>query len=216
MLGFLDLSELFLSIQGEGSRAGLPCAFVRLAGCNLDCIYCDAKYAAKEMGKRTPMAEIIAALREYGVGLVQLTGGEPLIQEGTVDLIKTLADEGFEVVVETNGTADLARFDRRANYIVDIKTPGSGAGGSFLKKNYGQLKKGDEVKFVVTSRADFDWAVGLVRERDIDLCASVLFSPAWGMADPRDLVRWLLESGLNARLSLQTHKYIWGPDAKGV
>jgi len=212
----LFVHEIFRSIQGESTHAGRVCVFVRLAGCNLDCVYCDTVEAARGKGKAMSVAEVARQVGGAGSGLVEVTGGEPLIQPDTGALLTALLDGGREVLVETNGTVDLAAFDRRAKYIVDIKTPGSGAGGSFLDSNYSRLRQTDELKFVITSREDFDWAEALVAERKLAERVTTLFSPARGMVAPKKLAAWLLRSGLDARLNLQLHTYIWGPDAKGV
>ncbi len=212
----VDLWEVYLSIQGEGRSTGRPCVLVRLSGCNLSCNYCDTTDAAKGTGERVSVESIVDRVKKFDVRLVEVTGGEPLIRPGAKSLVSALADEGFEILVETNGTVDISLFDRRASYIVDIKTPGSGAGQIFLKSNFLCLTKRDEIKFVITSRDDFDWSVDSCRKQGLTEKSSVLFSPAWGVVDPRDLVEWLLESGLDARLSLQTHKYIWGANAEKV
>lgn len=212
----IDLAELFVSIQGESTQAGRPCVFIRLAGCNLECVYCDAVYAAKGKGESAPIGEVVEKALAFGIGFVEVTGGEPLVQPGCGELVTGLLDEGLETMVETNGSVDLSRFDRRARYVVDIKTPGSGAGGSFLVSNFDLLRSVDEVKFVVTSQEDFEWAASLCRERKLTERMPVLFSPAWGMVEPSELARWIIDSRLDVRLNLQIHKFIWGPDAKGV
>jgi 7-carboxy-7-deazaguanine synthase len=212
----VDLTELFLSIQGEGTRAGLPCVFIRLSGCNLHCNYCDSEYAARGVGKKTPIDEITARVKTYNVKLVQLTGGEPLIQPGAKELILKLCDAGYELLVETNGSIDLKPFDHRVKFIIDIKTPGSGAENTFLESNFEILGPDDEVKFVITSKEDFDWAAALVAKRTLDARHTVLFTPVWGLVEPKNLVRWILDSGVKGRLSLQIHKLIWGSDATGV
>ncbi len=215
-MSFVELSECFLSIQGEGSFAGLPCVFIRLAGCNLHCSYCDTEYAARGEGKRTEIEQIISKVESYKEGLVLVTGGEPLIQPGAGELLIRLCEEGYEVMVETNGSVDLKPCDRRVKFIVDVKTPGSGAADTFLESNFELLGLEDEVKFVVTSKEDFDWADALVSELKLDARHTVLFTPAWGLVEPKMLARWILDSGAGGRLSLQLHKIIWGPDAKGV
>lgn len=215
-MNFVDLAELFLSIQGEGSRAGLPCVFIRLSGCNLHCAYCDSGYAARGVGKRTKISEITSRVERFNVKFIQLTGGEPLIQPGAGELLGALCDGGGDVLVETNGSVDLKPFDPRAKFIVDIKTPGSGAGGSFAESNYKNLRDCDEIKFVITSKDDFDWAVALTRQRGLDKRHTLLFSPAWGEVEPKKMAQWILDSGVEGRLSLQIHKLIWGPDATGV
>ncbi len=215
-VSFVELAECFLSIQGEGSFAGLPCVFIRLAGCNLDCSYCDSVYAAKSEGERKDINDLVSRVESFNVNLVEVTGGEPLIQPGAGELLALLCDRGCEVIVETNGSVDLKPFDSRAKYIVDIKTPGSGAGGSFLESNFEFLRPADEVKFIITSREDFDWAVALARDRGLPDRHTVLFSPAWGLVEPKLLAQWILESGVKARLNLQLHKFIWGSETPGV
>ncbi|MGK7345535.1 MAG: 7-carboxy-7-deazaguanine synthase QueE [Candidatus Nitrospinota bacterium M3_3B_026] len=214
--GAVALAELYASIQGEGTRVGRPCVFVRLAGCNLECVYCDSEHAARGEGILTGVGDIVSRVRGYGVRLVQVTGGEPLIQPAAGELVTSLLDAGLEVVVETNGTVDIGLFDRRASCVVDIKTPGSGAGGSFLEANFDRLRPDDEVKFVVVSREDFDWAMSVVRERRLHERLTVLFSAAWGMVGLKELASWIIGSGLDIRLNPQLHKHIWSPDARGV
>lgn len=212
----LRVSEIFLSIQGESTHAGRLCVFVRLAGCNLSCVYCDSEYAAKSEGVEMGLPDVLAKVESFGVKLVEVTGGEPLVQPACWDLITALADGGFEVLVETNGTVDIGLFDRRARYIVDIKTPGSGSGGSFLADNYGKLKSSDEVKFVITSRMDFDWAVDVVRERGLAQKLTVLFSPADSLVTLKELAGWMIESKTPVRMNMQLHKIIWGQETRGV
>lgn len=212
----LRVSEIFLSIQGESTHAGRLCVFVRLAGCNLSCVYCDTEYAAKGAGSELSVSQILANVERFGVNLVEVTGGEPLSQPGSAKLLTALADNGFEALVETNGTVDIGLFDRRAKYIVDIKTPGSGQGGSFLVANYEKLKSSDEVKFVITSRADFDWAVAIVHERGLPEKLTVLFSPADGFVTLKELAGWMIEAKTPARMNVQMHKIIWGQEARGV
>lgn len=212
----LRVSEIFLSIQGESTHAGRLCVFVRLAGCNLSCVYCDTEYAAKGAGLDLGVPQVLSKVDSFGVNLVEVTGGEPLSQPASGNLITTLADNGFEVLVETNGTVDIGLFDRRAKYIVDIKTPGSGQGGSFLVANYEKLKSSDEAKFVITSRMDFDWAVGVAREQRLAEKLTVLFSPAEGFVTLKELAGWMIEDKTPARMNVQLHKVIWGHGAKGV
>ncbi len=215
-MGAVKLSEIFLSIQGESTFAGLPCVFIRLAGCNLDCVYCDTVYAAKSAGEPAEVEDIISRVKGFGVKLVEITGGEPLAQSVAGELIARLVESGFETLVETNGAVDIGSFDNRAIYIVDIKTPGSGAADSFFESNFNHVKRSDQIKFVITSREDFDWAVGMVRDRGLEERCTLLFSPASGIVEPKTLAKWLLESGVRARLNLQLHKFIWRPDARGV
>jgi len=212
----LNIFEIFLSIQGESTHAGRKCVFIRLAGCNISCLYCDSPEAASGHGTPMSVRQVVDRARDMGVRLVEVTGGEPLIQPQTGALLTALLDAGFETLVETNGTMPLDRFDRRASYIMDIKTPGSGAGGSLDEANLKALSPRDEVKFVITSKADFDWAAEMVERWGPPPRPAALFSPAHGKVEPGQLAQWLLESGIDARLNLQLHKIIWGPEATGV
>jgi 7-carboxy-7-deazaguanine synthase len=210
----VTVTEIFFSIQGETSRAGLPCAFVRFTGCDLRCGYCDSEYAFHG-GKRMERADIVAALLRYPTRFVTLTGGEPLLQKELPALAGELLDRGFQVSVETHGQASVAGLDRRVIKIVDVKTPGSGEVAQDFSV-LDELDGKDEVKFVVCSRADFDWSVELIRRLGLEGRFPLLFSPSFDQVAPSDLAAWLLESGVQARLSLQIHKYIWGKDARGV
>jgi 7-carboxy-7-deazaguanine synthase len=211
----LIVNEIFFSLQGESSRAGLPCAFVRLTGCNLRCSYCDSTYAFSE-GNRLSVGEILSAVRKYRSRLVEVTGGEPLIQEGVYDLLTRLCDAGYETLLETGGSLDIGKVDPRVGRIVDFKCPGSGMVNKNFWGNVRHLKDGDEVKFVIGSREDFDWSVARVREHDIDRKVPVLMSVVFGELGPAQLAGWILESGINARMQLQLHKYIWDPARRGV
>jgi len=208
------VTEIFLSIQGEGSRAGRPCLFVRFTGCDLRCVYCDTAYAFHG-GRDMTRGEILAELARHPARLVCLTGGEPMLQAELPDLARELLARGFEVSVETHGQRPLDALPPAVVRIVDVKTPASGEQPADLGY-LDRLASHDEVKFVVCSEEDFRWSAGVVRDRALEGRVHVLFSPAWGQVDPRDLARWMLESGLDARLSLQLHKVIWGPDVRGV
>jgi 7-carboxy-7-deazaguanine synthase len=210
----LNVTEIFFSIQGETSRAGLPCAFVRFTGCDLRCGYCDSAYAFHG-GQKMERSEIVAALLNFPTRFVTLTGGEPLLQKELPELAQELLGRGFQVAVETHGQASVAALDRRVIKIVDLKTPGSGEVARDLSV-LDELDAKDEIKFVVCSRADFDWSVDLVRRLGLQGRFPLLFSPSFDQLAPADLAAWLLESGVQARLSLQIHKYIWGAEARGV
>jgi 7-carboxy-7-deazaguanine synthase len=213
----LVVNELFLSVQGEGTRAGRPCAFVRLTGCGLRCSWCDTEYAFYE-GKRRPLEDVLAWVRSTGAPLVQVTGGEPLEQPGAFELIRRLGDEGFEVLIETGGHVDTTGVDERAVVVLDLKCPGSAMAKRNLWSNLDRLRARDEVKFVVADRADFDWSVAAIRDHGLDARGNaLLFSPVHGKLAPRDLVEWLLASGLrHARLNLQLHKVVWPDVERGV
>lgn len=210
----MRVTEIFFSLQGEGTRAGLPCAFVRFTGCDLRCSYCDTAYAFHG-GEERSQAEILAALDRFPTRLVLLTGGEPMLQRELPALARALLDRGWEVLVETHGQRPLDALPPEVVRIVDVKTPGSGEVARELAY-LDRLAGHDEVKFVVTSREDYDWSLAIVRERGLEGRVHVLFSPVWGRVEPRALAAWMLESGVRARLSLQIHKVIWGTEARGV
>ncbi len=211
----LLVTEIFRSIQGESSWAGMPCSFVRLTGCPLRCRWCDTVYGFHG-GKKRNIDDIIEELSAFKVPLVELTGGEPLAQKNAILLIEQLIAKGFKVLIETSGSEDIAPVPKEAIIIMDIKCPGSGMHERTLWSNLGLLKPVDEIKFVVASREDFDWALNCIREHNLEGKNTLLFSPAWGLVKPQDLVIWLLDSGIQARLNLQLHKYIWSPNKKGV
>ena len=210
----MRVTEIFFSIQGEGTRAGRPCTFVRFTGCDLRCVYCDTAYAFHG-GRDLTRQEILAEVERHPTRLVLLTGGEPTLQRELPDLAGDLLARGFEVTVETHGQRPTDALPPEVVRILDVKTPGSGEVATDLDW-LDHLRPHDEVKFVVCDQADFLWSVEVVRGRKLEGRAHVLFSPVWGQVAPADLARWLLESGVDARLSLQVHKVIWGPDARGV
>ena len=210
----MRVTEIFFSIQGEGSRAGRPCVFVRFTGCDLRCDYCDTAYAFHG-GAEMTRAQILDALARHPTRFVLLTGGEPLLQKDLPALVHDLIDAGYEVAIETHGQRPLDELPPAVIRIVDVKTPGSGEPATDLAY-LDRLMPHDEVKFVVCSEDDFRWSEKIVLERRLTERVEVLFSPAWGTVDAKDLARWLLESGLDARLSLQIHKVVWGPATRGV
>ncbi len=210
----LRVSEIFHSIQGEGSRSGLPCSFVRFTGCDLRCGYCDTAYAFAG-GSDMERAEIVERLLAWPTRFVTLTGGEPLLQKELPDLARDLLSRGFTVAVETHGQRPVGGLPREVVKIVDVKTPGSGEPAVDLGI-LDQLDGKDELKFVVCSREDFDWSLDVVRSRGLEDRFPLLFSPSFEQVQPRDLAAWMLGAGLKARLNLQVHKYIWGKDARGV
>jgi len=211
----LLVNEVFLSIQGEGTRAGRPCVFVRLTGCPLRCVWCDTAYAFHE-GTRREVDDLVAEAESHPTRLVCVTGGEPLAQPEAFDLVKRLADRGFEVVVETSGHVSLARLDPRAVAVMDVKTPGSGEVSRMEWTNLDRLRPTDEAKLVLDGRGDYEWARDLVRERDLAARCTVLFSPVHGALDPGELGRWILEDGLPVRLQVQLHKVLWPGVSRGV
>jgi 7-carboxy-7-deazaguanine synthase len=211
----LRLKELYRSIQGESTFAGRPCTFVRTGGCDIRCVWCDEPQALSG-GERVEVADVVERVRALGPGLVEITGGEPLVQAAVPELVERLLDAGYEVLVETGGHHDISVLDPRAHAIVDVKCPGSGVSGGNDLANLERLRPGDELKFVLADRADYDWARDLVKSRDLADRAPVLFSPVHGALDPAELAAWILEDALPVRLNLQQHKYVWGADASGV
>lgn len=216
-LEVMRITEIFHSIQGESSYAGRPCVFVRLTWCNLRCTWCDSEYTFTG-GTEMSLDAVLEQVRKYNCPLVEITGGEPLVQKNECrELVRQLCEEGYEVLIETSGSLDISVLDPRAVRILDIKCPGSGEEGRNRWENLDCLSQRDEIKFVILDRRDFDYAVELIERYGLDRRdPAVLFSPVWGKIDLAQLAQWILETGLRARMQLQLHKYIWGPDTKGV
>jgi len=211
----MKVCEIFTSIQGESSHVGELCTFIRFSGCNLRCSYCDTRYAYNG-GMELTEGEIINEVSLVGVNLVTVTGGEPLMQEGAFHLVERLLADGHRVLVETNGSLSIKEMDPRAVVVLDIKTPGSGMWEEMDLSNLHFLKPEDELKFVIVDRADYDWAKDFIKENRLKKKCKVLFSPAFGMIEPAALANWMLQDRLDVRFNLQAHKYIFGPDKKGV
>ena len=212
----LAVSEIFFSIQGESTYGGRPCIFIRLAGCNLRCDWCDTEYAQEgDRGRESSVDEIVATIGAYPCNLVEITGGEPLLQEGTLPLLKRLLAKGYQLLMETNGTIDLRPVDRRVTKVVDVKCPSSGHADAFHMENLSCLTSRDEVKFVITGREDYDFAKDFIKRHLAGTASPVLFSPASPAMEPRELAQWILDDGLPVRLQLQLHRFIWG-EARGV
>ncbi len=211
----MRICEIFTSIQGESSYTGMPCTFIRVAGCNLRCTYCDTTYAYEE-GRELSEDDVLNEVTLIGVGLIAVTGGEPLLQKGTFNLVERLIKEGYKVLVETNGTLSIKDIDKGAIIILDVKTPGSGMWEEMDLSNFNYLKPSDEVKFVLTDRTDYEWARDFMNKHNLKNKCHVLFSPAFGRLAPDLLIKWILEDRLDVRLNLQIHKYIYGTDARGV
>lgn len=218
----LVLSELFFSIQGESTFAGLPCVFIRLAGCNLRCRYCDARYTYEETGDNKPLSEIIAFVDRYPQAIVEITGGEPMLQKNVIPLMQRLVDQKRAVLLETNGSIDLSSVPDGVISIIDVKCPGSGMAQANRYENLVSLAKNAEIKFVLCSREDYDWAVSCIRTHNLIDNATgyalhpVLFSPASEDLPPAELAAWILRDNLPVRLQLQLHKILWPDSDRGV
>lgn len=211
----LEVCEIFLSIQGESSFAGLSCSFVRLAGCPLDCRWCDTPYA-KEPGQNLTLEAITGQVRDLGVGLVEITGGEPLAQEATPTLLEMLLEWGHTVLLETSGAFDIARVPGEVHLIMDIKCPSSGMAQRMHWPNLELLKPHHELKFVLASREDYDYARELISKHRLAERCTLLLSTVMDQVEPSQVVQWMLQDKLPARFQLQLHKYIWPPDQRGV
>ena len=211
----LKINEIYYSVQGESTKAGLPCVFVRLTFCNLRCTYCDTEYAFFE-GKDLNIAEIVAKIKEFNCSLVEITGGEPLVQEECNPLMKKLADLGYEVLLETGGSLTVKDVDPRVKIIMDLKTPSSGMMKKNRYENIEFIKDSDEIKFVIGSRDDYLWSKEILTKYELDKKCEILFSVVFGKLLPIELVNWILEDNLNVRFQLQMHKIIWKPEERGV
>lgn len=210
------ITEIFKSIQGESTFAGLPCVFVRLTGCNLRCHWCDTAYAFHG-GERLTVGEVLGKVRELGGKLVELTGGEPLLQQEVYPLAEQLLGEGFQVLVETSGERYIGRLPKAVVKVLDVKCPGSGEGGTFCADNLDALEKKDQIKFVIADEMDYSYAREFMLQHDLRRRVDeVILSPVFGKLHPRQLSEWILRDGLDVRLGLQIHKFVWDPDAHGV
>jgi len=219
----MQITEIFRSIQGESTYAGLPCIFVRLTGCNLRCVWCDTAYAFYG-GQTKPVEDVLATVRSLSecagrrlVNLVELTGGEPLLQKDIHPLIDRLLELQYRVLIETSGERDIGKLPAPVVRIVDVKCPASGEGGTFRMENIEALRPHDQLKFVLADRQDYEWARAFLSEHPVtDRVEAILFSPVFGQLEPRLLAGWILEDGLPVRLGLQLHKFIWDPETQGV
>ena len=211
----MRITEIFHSIQGESSYVGQPCVFVRLTGCPLRCTWCDTDYAFYG-GHECSIDEVLAKVQAYECRLVEVTGGEPLVQSESLPFMARLCDAGYTVLLETSGAVDIAPVDPRAHIILDVKCPGSGMTDRMYWPNLSKLAAKDEAKFVLADRVDYDWAREIFAQYDLANRCSVLFSPVFGALAVRQLAEWILADRLPVRFQLQMHKYIWAPDMRGV
>jgi len=212
----LTVNEIFHSIQGESTHTGRPCVFVRLTACDLRCSWCDTPYAFTE-GQKMSVDAVVARVREFGCDVVEITGGEPLLQKEVYPLMERLLDEGRTVMVETGGHLSADAVPAGVIRVIDVKCPGSGESGKVHWPNLDRLRSSDELKFVIQDRADYEFARDVVTKHELTTrCAAVLFSPVHGVLDPKQLAEWILADRLPVRLQLQAHKYIWSPDTRGV
>jgi len=212
----LKVNEIYHSVQGESTYAGLPCVFVRLTFCNLRCTYCDTEYAFFE-GNDLSIGQIIEEVKKFDCKLVEITGGEPLFQmKECLELMKQLCDDNFEVLIETGGSLPIKDIDPRVKVIMDLKCPSSGMEKKNLYENINYLKPVDELKFVIGSRDDYDWTIAVIKKYDLKNKCKILFSVVFGKLEPVQLVDWILADKLNVRFQLQMHKFIWHPETKGV
>jgi 7-carboxy-7-deazaguanine synthase len=212
----LTINEIFYSIQGESTYAGKPCVFVRLTGCDLRCSWCDTPYAFHE-GRKMSIDEVLQEVDRYGSPLVEVTGGEPLLQSDVYPLMERLLEGGRTVLLETGGQVDVSRVPRAVVKVMDVKCPGSGEADKNDWGNIDRLGSRDQVKFVIKDRLDYEFSRDLVKRHALDRrCAAVLFSPVHGVMDPKALSEWILQDRLPVRIQLQIHKHIWGPEVRGV
>lgn len=211
----LKIHEIFYSLQGESTFAGRPCVLVRLTGCQMRCVWCDTEYAFYDGGWMS-IEEIVERVRSFECPLVEVTGGEPLLQPDVHPLMSALCDAGYEVLLETGGGLDISSVDRRVRRIVDVKCPASGEAENNRWENLADLGPTDELKFVVADRADYDWAKRAIDERELAGRCPIHLSPVWETLPPADLAAWILADRLPVRLTLQQHKILWGKEARGV
>ena len=209
--GMLKITEIFHSLQGEALQAGLPTVFVRLTGCPLRCTYCDSEYAFYG-GEWMHFDDILSAIRQHETPYICVTGGEPLAQKRCAEFLVRLCNEGLQVSLETSGAVDIALADRRVSRVMDLKTPASGEEQKNLWSNLDELTSHDQVKFVICSREDYEWARQQLVERKLDSFCNVLFSPAWGLVEAKELAEWILADQLPVRFQLQLHKILWGDE----
>tara|TARA_Y100000590_G_C15442644_1_gene909472 strand:+ start:258 stop:899 length:642 start_codon:yes stop_codon:yes gene_type:complete len=211
----IKINEIFYSIQGESSFSGLPCVFIRFTYCNLRCSYCDTEYAFYE-GKDMKISQILDKVNSYKCNLVEITGGEPLIQEGCVELIKQLQKQNKTVLIETSGSLPINKIPKKTHIILDLKCPSSNMEDKNLWQNIKHLNKKDEVKFVIGNLNDYEWSKNIINKYDLNKICTILFSPLYGKIEIRQIAEWMLNDNIEAKLQIQLHKEIWDKDKRGV
>ena len=211
----LKINEIYKSIQGESTYTGLPCTFIRLTYCNLRCSYCDTEYAFYE-GEDIEIKDIISKVNTYTCNLVEVTGGEPLAQEGCIDLLEALIENGNQILLETSGSISIENIPQNVTIILDLKCPSSNMSDKNLLSNIKYIKKTDEIKFVIGNKKDYLWSKNIIKKHKLTNKCSVLFSPVFGKLEYKTLVKWMLDSKIKARFQLQVHKHVWEEETKGV
>ncbi len=212
----LKINEIFYSIQGESTYVGVPCLFIRLMGCDLRCTYCDTEYAFFEGASKT-VGDILSIAKQHGVPLIEVTGGEPLLQRNVHPLMTLLCDEGYEVLIETSGAHDISKIDSRVKVIMDLKCPSSGESSRNRIENISHLQKKDQLKFVMGTREDYEWLKGMIETHQLaQRVGAILVSPVFGKIDLQMMAKWILEDHLPVRFQVQLHKIIWEPMTRGV
>ncbi len=211
----LKINEIFYSIQGEGTKSGLPCVFIRLTYCNLRCTYCDTEYAFYE-GEDYSINEILDVVKSYNCKLVEVTGGEPLVQKESLTLLTELCDTGYNVMLETGGSLPIENVDKRVKIIMDLKCPSSKMEKKNLYKNLDFIKSNDELKFVIGNKEDYNWTKEIMKKYNLEDKCEILFSTVYDKLENSKLAEWILKDNLQVRFQLQLHKYIWKPDRRGV
>ena len=211
----LKINEIYFSVQGESSYSGLPCIFVRLTYCNLRCTYCDSEYSFYD-GEKMKIDEILKEIKKYSCNLVEVTGGEPLLQKNCINLLNELVKNKYDVLLETSGSLSISDVPNKVINIIDFKCPSSKMDSKNMWKNINYLKKNDEIKFVIGDRNDYEWTKQKIEEFKLNQICDILISPVYGKIEPKEIVKWILEDNLKVRFQIQIHKEIWPADKKGV
>ncbi len=211
----LKINEIYFSVQGESSYSGLPCIFIRLTYCNLRCTYCDSEYSFYD-GKKMKIHDILKEIKKYSCNLVEVTGGEPLLQKNCINLLNELIKNNYDVLLETSGSLSISDVPDKVINIIDFKCPSSKMDSKNMWDNINYLKKNDEIKFVIGDRIDYEWTKKKIEEYKLNQICDILISPVYGEIEPKEIVKWILEDNLKVRFQIQMHKEIWPADKKGV